>query len=335
MAVRNHRKSLALSLLLCAVTTAYGQSSGVAGQSFYADKERGWFWYEEPPPTVEEEEPLPPEEPQVVVVPEEAKPQEVLAPAPAPGSIAWIKENLPRMRDRAIENPTDENIAAYYYAQRLMLDMSERFARRANEVIAADPLLDEDLRSPASNAVAESISRESVKVRNVLMKRIADKAAIMFFFNGADCRMCGPTITALTSLQNQYGFIVMPVSMDGHDLPGNPFQAVQYDAGLAKHLGVIASPALALAVPPFGAEIVSHSAVSMDVATQRILAAAHRQNLITEQERMATERINSVGLIDNRSLSDAPDDITENPTEFINRMREEARKAFYLHGAHQ
>jgi conjugal transfer pilus assembly protein TraF len=147
--------------------------------------------------------------------------------------------------------------------------------------------------------------------------------------------MCGPTISALTSLQNQFGFTVMPVSLDGHSLPGNPFQVVQYDSGLAAHLGVIASPALALVAPPHGAEIVSHSAVSMDVATQRILAAAHRIDLITEQERRATERMNNIGLIDNSSLADAPDDITENPTDFINRMREEAKKAFYQHGADQ
>ncbi len=327
----SHLTTLTLSAIvaMCSVSSAFAQSN-IPGDSFYRDKERGWFWYEEPEPEVEEEltpEPEPVAAPAPVEPP--AEPAETAAEnIVAPGSVAWIRDNLPRLRDRAIESPTDENIQAYYYAQRLMLDMGERFARRANEVVGADPFLDEDLRSPASNASAEAIAKESVQARDNLLRQVSEKAAILFFFRGNDCRMCAPTITALRSLQHRYGFTVMPVSMDGHPLPGNPFGPVQYDTGLANHLGVLMTPAIGIAVPPNGAEIVSYSSVSMEAAATRILAAAHRQNLVTAADIQATERINSIGLIDNARLQDAPTDIAENPKEFISRMREEAKRAF-------
>lgn len=319
--------ALSAFIAVSSSSTALAQS-GTTGESIYHDKERGWFWYEDPEPEPEEV-PIEPEPPAPPAPVEEAKPQEpVELEQVAPGSVAWIRDNLPRLRDRAIESPTDENIQAYYYAQRLMLDMGERFARRANEVVGSDPFLDEDLRSPASNAAAEAIAKEAVQNRDQLLRRVSSQAAILFFFRGNDCRMCAPTITALRSLEHRYGFTIMPISMDGHTLPGNPFGQVQYDTGLAEHLGVLMTPAIALAVPPKGAEIVSYSAVSMEAAATRLLAAAQRQNLITTADLQATERINTIGLIDNNRLQDAPADIADNPQEFINRIREEAQRAF-------
>lgn len=306
----------------------------IPGGSFYLDKERGWFWYEEPPPEPEVIELPEPEITAAPASPATSSPEDVdpVATGPAPGSVAWIRDNLPAMRDRAIESPTDENIRAYYYAQRLMLDMGERFARRANEVVAGDPFLDEDLRSPASNASADAIARDAVVARDALLTRVSEQAALLFFFNGQDCRLCGPTIDSLKNLSNQYGFTVMPISLDGYPLPGNPFEALQYDTGLAEHLGVVTTPAIGIAVPPRGAEIVSYSAVSMETAASRILSAAHRQSLITKAELEQTERTNNIGLIDNTSLMSESSNIADNPEEFINLIRNEARKAFMSSG---
>lgn len=327
-----------IAILLAGAAHTYAHTSSIPGESFYRDKERGWFWYEEPEPEPEPEPETPEEPPEPVAATPEPEPE--LPPTtrtnePAVGTVAWIRDNLPRLRDQAIENPSDENIAAYYYAQRLMLDMSERFARRANEVVAADPFLDEDLRSPASSAVAEAIAVESVQARDELLHRLSEQVAVLFFYEGGNCRACAPTITALRSLSHRYGFTIMPISTDGLPLPGNPFGQTQYDTGLANHLGVLATPAIAIAAPPSGAEIVSYSAISMETAAMRILAAAQRQNLITEAELRRTERINNIGLISNQSLQDAPSNITENPADFVNRMRQEARKAFSSSGDSQ
>ncbi|MBJ2264206.1 conjugal transfer protein TraF [Pseudomonas sp. MF6787] len=307
---------------------AESKTPHVAGSSFYQDKERGWFWYEEPPPEKEPEELKPP-----VVAP--APPPtvtEIMVP-PAPelpptGTVAWIREMLPKMRDAAMDNPTEENVSAYFWANRIMMDKAELFSRRTVDVIRNDPLLDEDMRYPASNAASDALATAAGKQKETLLKQIAGSSALMFFYSGNDCILCEQALAAVSALEFRYGFTVMPVSMDGAPLPGGKYPNTQYDTGLAEQLGIVTSPALALVVPPSDVKIVSFSTVSMETATTRILIAANEAGLISDQEYNATSRLNTMGLIDATKLADAPQDATKDPNKFVNRMREEARRAF-------
>ncbi|WP_137887526.1 conjugal transfer protein TraF [Pseudomonas sp. 2FE] len=300
----------------------------VAGKSFYSDKERGWFWYEEPEPEPELEKKAQP--------PEAKAPEENKSPEPAPaepdlpptGSVAWIREMLPKLRDKAMDNPTRENVEAYYYAQRIMLDKAERFSRHSVEAIRNDPYLDEDMRYPASNAASDALATAAGKQKEALMKLIAGNSSLVFFYNGNDCILCEQAISALSALEFKYGFPVLPVSMDGAPLPSGKYPNTQYDTGLAKQLGIIAAPALAIAIPPNDVQIVSFSTISMETATSRILIAAKDAGLISDQEYQSTSRLNTMGLIDATKLSDAPPDATSKPDEFVARMRKEARRAF-------
>lgn len=299
----------------------------LAGSSFYQDKERGWFWYEDPPeeivPPVEPEKPEPPKAPESSKIVEPAP-----ADGPAPGTVAWLRVMLPKLRDQAIDNPTRENMSAYYFAQRLMLDKAERFSRNSVETIRNDPFLDEDMRYPASNAAADAISTESGKQRDLLMRDIAKSSSLVFFYKGSNCVLCDQAIAAISALEFKYGFSVLPISMDGNPLPNGKYPNTKYDNGLAKKLGVITAPALAIAIPPNDVKIVAFSTVSMDTAISRILVAAKDSGLITGEELAATSRVNTVGLIDSASLTDLPSDVLSNPSEFSRRVREEARKAF-------
>lgn len=301
----------------------------VAGSSFYQDKERGWFWYEDPPPETEPEkvEPTPAPKPSQPVEKKEV-PETSVPELPPTGSVAWIREMLPKLRDAAMDNPTKENVGAYFWAQRIMLDKAERFSRHSVDVIRNDPFLDEDMRYPASNAASDALATAAGKQKETLLKMIAGSSALMFFYNGNDCILCEQALAAVSALEFRYGFTVMPVSMDGAPLPGGKYPNTQYDTGLAEQLGIITSPALALVIPPNDVKIVSFSTVSMETATTRILMAAHEAGLISAQEYNATSRLNTMGLIDATKLADAPPDATKNPNEFVNRLREEARRAF-------
>ncbi|MDF5109065.1 conjugal transfer protein TraF, partial [Vibrio parahaemolyticus] len=41
---------------------------------------------------------------------------------------AWFKDNLPILRERAIDDPTEANVRKYFIAQKAMLDMAEKKA---------------------------------------------------------------------------------------------------------------------------------------------------------------------------------------------------------------
>lgn len=296
----------------------------VAGSSFYADQERGWFWYEDPPETVEKVPETEPEPAPVVQAPAPPEQPEL----PPTGSVAWLKIVLPKLKERAIDNPTDENIKAYFFAQRLMLDKAERFSRASIETIKNEPLLDEDLRYPASNAASDALAEASTKQKDTLLKLIAGNAALMLFFKGNDCTLCAQAVSALTGLESKYGFTIIPVSMDGNPLPGGRYSNTQFDNGLAQHLGVIATPAIAMIVPPNDVRIVSYSTISMETAANRILASAKDLGLISDQEFNATSRLAQIGLIDPAHIADAPADPTQAPDKFVNSMRDAAARAF-------
>lgn len=331
-------KSLTFPILLLAASISHASIAGeaspaesktpeIAGSSFYKDKERGWFWYEDPPP---EKEPAKPETapPPPAPAPVQDEPAQAEPELPPTGSVAWIRQMLPKLRDAAMDNPTRENVEAYYYAQRIMMDKAEVFSRRSVEVIRNDPFLDEDMRYPASNAASDALATAAGKQKDSLLKLVAGQSALVFFFSGNDCTLCEQALAAVSALEFKYGFTVMPISMDGAPLPNGKYPNTQYDNGLADQLGIVASPALALAIPPNDVKIIAFSTVSMETATSRILVAAKDAGLISDQEYAATSRLNNIGLIDATRLSDAPPDATQAPEEFVARMREEARRAF-------
>jgi len=296
----------------------------IAGSSFYADKERGWFWYEEPEPEPEPEQPK--EEPPAPTPP--PQPTEKAEELPPVGSVAWLQIMIPKLKEAAIDDPSEVNVKAFYYAQRLMMDKAERFSRASMQTIKNEPLLDEDLRYPTSNAASSALASAAEVQKKELLKIIANDAALMIFFKGRACALCGQAISALQGLEHAYGFTIIPVSMDGEPLPGGEYQNLQYDAGLAKHLGIITTPAIAMAVPPNDVRIISYSTISLEAASNRILQAASDVGLISKEEMNATSRLAQIGFIGPRQIVDAPADPTKSPEDFVNAMRDAAVRAF-------
>ena len=301
----------------------------IAGSSFYSDQERGWFWYEEPEQEPEEK----PEPAPEAVVTAPAKAESELPPT---GSVAWLQIMIPKLKEAAIDDPSEANIKAYYYAQRLMLDKAERFSRAAVETVKNEPMLDEDLRYPTTNAASAALADAAVKKKDALLSQIAGNAALMLFFNGNECILCPQAVAAVSGLEHRYGFTIIPVSMDGSPLPGGRYTNTQYDTGLANHLGIVTTPAIALVVPPNDVRIVSYSTISMETAGNRILHAAKDVGLITEHEYNATSRLAQIGLINPQHIAGAPQDPTQDPEEFVSQMRNAATRAFDIkHGESQ
>lgn len=328
--------TLPILLLATALFSSYGvaedkaqqtadSSPAIAGSSFYADKERGWFWYEEPAPEPEPEQKIPPEP---VIAPPPAQPAEKNEDLPPVGSVAWLQIMIPKLKEAAIDDPSEVNVKAFYYAQRLMMDKAERFSRASVQTIKNEPLLDEDLRYPTSNAASSALASAAEVQKKELLKMVANDAALMLFFNGGDCTLCGQAISALQGLQHAYGFTIIPVSMDGKPLPGGEYKNLQYDSGLAKHLGIITTPAIAMAVPPNDVRIISYSTISLEAASNRILQAASEVGLISKSEMNATSRLTQIGLISPEQILDAPADPTKSPDDFVNAMRDAAIRAF-------
>ena len=313
---------------ICGATaeTVSDQQGLVGGQAFYQQKAEGWFWYKDPPaePVQEKEKPKKPAIAATTPPPKDEfkAPDPVEKPkGPKVLSVAWIRENLPKFRDRAIDNPTQENVQAYYYLQRVMMDKSSKFSEASSRVIMRDPFLDEDSRRPVATFAANAMNRAAGMKKDEVVRDISKKAGLFFFFKG-NCVLCDEQASVLEALYKKSGMTVIPISLDGTALSNGMFPTYRVDEGQAKQLKIYQAPALALAIPPDKTEIVGYGAVTLDVLMNRIVTVAEDVGLIDHKTYLATQPVFDNGLLSMEDMEGFDESIVEDPAAFISRMQE-------------
>jgi len=285
---------------------------------FYARKGEGWFWYRDPPPAV----PVAPvESPPPVPVPPPA-PAPAAAPASAaapPLSAAWLRENLDRYRDRAIDEPTPENVAAYFYLQRIVLDKSSTFASVAQRVVQGDPFLDEITQRPTATFGANLANKTAGAARDALLTRIGQLAAVWFFYR-SDCPYCEAQAPLLALMGQRYGFTVLAVSLDGKALPSGFFPHFRPDSGQARALGVRATPALFLVRPEGPAFApVAQGVLSLAQLQERFVLAAVTAGWVAEDDVARTRAVTADAPA---PLLLPPAALPDDPAALVARLRE-------------
>ncbi|HCB3912015.1 TPA: conjugal transfer protein TraF [Citrobacter freundii] len=305
------------------------------GQAFLNGKEEGWFWRKSPPEPVKKKPvklppppTLPPQETpkQVAQTPMESTPEPAATekPGPAPFTVAWFNENIQKLRNQAIDNPTQENVRAYFLAQRIMLDKASRFTDMARLVTSTDPLIDENSRRSTSTFGAMDQSNEAENNSRTVIKDVATKAGLFFFFRGENCSICVKQASVMNTFSFMTDMKVIPISLDGKPLPGNIYPDWRPDSGQASKLQISNAPAIALAIPPSTTRIVSFGPISADQLISRTVLIAHDAGIISDQQYKSTLPYNDTGYIDSNILNDMPKDLTQQPDEFIKYIQAKA-----------
>lgn len=296
-------------------------------ESFYKDKAEGWFWYKDPKEEEEEEkDDLPPPPPAPPAPEEMEQPDTTARPVqPAIFSVKWLRDNLDTYRDIAIDNPTEENVSRYYYMQRMMMDKASKFSEMSSKVIMKDPFLDEDSRRPVATYAANAMNKMAADSRDKVLKDLAQKVGLFYFFK-SDCALCVEQAGVLQSLNHATGISVIPVSMDGENLPNGGFSEYRVDTGQAEKLGIFQAPALALAIPPNKSEIVGYGAITLDVLYNRILIAAKDAKVIDQKTFASTQPVNDTGLLSMEDTEGITEEMLKNPEALIEYMRTQLAK---------
>lgn len=301
------------------------------GREFQKEKDQGWFWKKDPPPAIEAKEAPPQtEKPDKQ---EEKKPVETIPATPESSetkksppafSVAWFRENIQVIRDRAIDQPTPENVRAYLLAQRIMLDKASKYKDMAQLISITDPMVDETSRRSTSSfgSLSQSVSAE--KNEKDVAKEIGKKAGLFFFFKGQGCTLCAKQASVMQTFNYMTGIPIIPISVDGHDLPGNPFPGTKVDSGQAEKLQIRNVPAIALAIPPATTRIVSFGPISAEQLTKRTVLIAHDAGIVSDEKYKGTLPFNDNGYIDSNILQEMPEDYMENPDEFIKYIQTKA-----------
>ena len=143
------RICLVFALCMTSLVINAGGSKSVlteeSSKPFYQDKFRGWFWHEASVVPKQQTHTL-----TSTKEPTKTAPSKRVASSPRALSSAWYREHLSSFRDKAIDEPTQDNVGLYLYLQRAMMDKAHRFTDVAREVVMKDPMLDENTRRPLS-----------------------------------------------------------------------------------------------------------------------------------------------------------------------------------------
>jgi conjugal transfer pilus assembly protein TraF len=208
---------------------------------YWADRERGWFWYQLPPP--ERRTPRPPPSPALARA-APARPAELI-------EFDDLQKRVEDLRNIAIIRPTERNIRNYLAIQAQVIDKASLFADVAQRVIWANPEFDYAVTGRPINAKAlEVFDREALNAREATALALARDHAMFFFFR-SDCPYCHQFGPYLKAFETKFGLTVVPISVDGGPLlPAFPNPKI--DNGIARTLDVREVPALFLVEPGSG-----------------------------------------------------------------------------------
>jgi conjugal transfer pilus assembly protein TraF len=307
------RKILFVALLACC-TVASAQKTN---NGFFGGKEEGWFWYKDPREAQVKPLPPPAPEPEKKETPpakEEPKEEKLAA-----FSVKWIRENLDKLRDIAIDDPTPENVRNYYYAQRIMLDKADKFATVAKQVVTSDPYLDENNNYPFATAARASITRLQNDAKKEGLKHLAGKAGLWFFFD-SKCSFCSMQVSTVNHLSQTYGFEVKAITLDGKTLPELKVPVVR-DQGQFKTLNLTITPTLVLAIPPKTFLVISQGVLSDSSADERLLTVAATQKLLPVEISRQID-VYSKGVLDPEDMnSDEAKALRDDPKAWVEYLQ--------------
>lgn len=262
--------------------TTHGDStSGNSG--FFTGKSDGWFWYqEELEEEIEEElepEILPPPSP----APEPPTKEIATPKGPAPFSAEWVRVNLPKYRDIAWSDPTEENMRVYLYLQQFAIDRSEKFAEVSGLVTHGDPYLDSVTRRATSAYASNKLDAQAGIAVDKLLNVISQKAGIFFFYD-SQSEISIAQASIINMLERAHNTTVMAISIDGHPLPGGLFPDYRVDQGQSAKMNVMSTPAIYLVQPNGNFSAISQGALSLSELKDRIISVAYKENIISREE---------------------------------------------------
>jgi conjugal transfer pilus assembly protein TraF len=282
---------LARLILLCMAALAFNAS---ATNPYFKDKERGWLWREEHPAVVE---PDPLKEP-----PESAgQPSNPVSEEFTELDVAWLKANMEKIMVTAINNPTQENLAAYAYSQRLMLDMSSRFSSKMTDFMKLEDALNETNRRPMAQFAINSFKGEQLMSVRQVFDAVKARSGIWFFYSST-CTYCVAQVPVLNQLKLQYGIDILAISMDGGVIPGMEEFDIVMDHGFAmsERFGVTATPSMFM-VDSESKDVIriAEGVLALPELEEKIMIVARERGFVSDEEYMLTRGVREVNVFRN------------------------------------
>ena len=232
----------------------------------------GYFWYKDPAKEAKKIEKLQPS----------PEPPQKLNQEEIPMSSAWLKKNLPELHNRALDNPTEENVANYDYATRVIMDKAQAYASKHKEVVSKDQFLDEENRVPSAQYTNLLFKQAESKSTHLAISYLSTIAGLWLFTDvPAKCSACEfYKNSAIQTLVKKYSFNFMEISV-----------ATTNGMAIAKKLNLRVTPSLIFAKPHDQTKplsdankdeiyVISGGLLSVDMIEDRMMVAATSNKLL-------------------------------------------------------
>lgn len=275
------------SMMLAQIASASKVTS--TNTAFYDRHAEGWFWYKDPKKKQFKEDltekPEPAEKPEVKVL--EIPDTPASPPGPAPMSVEWFQENFDEIQNRAINNPTPENVAAFYAVHQQMMHRAAKFADVGQQVLLQYPGLDP--RNRFSNSISGEKNRQQTLSnfnQSIFAKLKELNGGLMFFYDkSAYSQQMADTAAGIA---RRYDVDIQPISTDGSSIPDPKIASLMLesitDNGLTTALNIPFSPAIAIAIPPDRVQVVAYGTLSTDRVLARMPTTANLMGLISDEQ---------------------------------------------------
>jgi conjugal transfer pilus assembly protein TraF len=234
-------------------------------------------------------------------------------------SVEWLQVHLDRYKNRAIDDPTPDNVRAYLLLQRVSMDKASAFAEAVQAATVGDPLLDATMERPIASFAAQEMDRTAHRARQALIGVLAETVGLVFFYR-SDCPFCERQAPILAGLSEATGLSVMAVAVDHRPMASGAFAADWTpDRGQAAALGVQTVPAIYALRPPGEAALIAQGLMDLTELTSRLLLVARQQGWISEEAFEATRPVRRQTV--SPSVADLDAATLEDPAALVAALR--------------
>lgn len=160
-----------------------------------------------------------------------------------------LKNVMPEALNKALDNPTYQNVLTYYLLMQMAMNKSETFSKVSSTLSLLNPSLDESSKRAQFPKALLLETTQKQKENEEKLFEIAKSSGIIFVYKG-ECPYCQSAISQL-ALLNKFNFKIIAVNVDGkfkEEINQYAYRHV-FDQGIVGVLGIINVPSFVLVVP--------------------------------------------------------------------------------------
>lgn len=208
--------------LLLAATVSISLNAG-----FYDRYMEGRYWYDENQKAEEEDN----------------QSQEPITKDNAQEQLSLLQDQYKTAIALALLKPTHSNVKQYMLVQQKIMNLSDEFSNTWQKVLLSEASLNGELNAPTAQFALDATKAMEYERVEACLKQNKSEWILIFVYDSTQkySQLAGEM---LESFQSDTGWSIVPVSLDGKDLPQWPNSKLTKDQGAT--LGVEASPAYIL-----------------------------------------------------------------------------------------